>query len=120
VRLNKNVAGEFDFDALANLPGVDVADLVEWGFKEDELIGSVNPQDGETLLDQAIQIKPADEYIVVMCENEDEFVALRKLLNLPLVRRGGYRVGSPFDDVGVQRVVKASQILSLNVAGNSI
>jgi hypothetical protein len=121
VRLNKNVAGEWDFDRLANLEGVDVPDLVDWGFSEDELIGSkVNPQDEEVIHDQAIQIKPANEYIVVMCETEDEFVALRNLLKLPLVRRGGYRVGSPFDDVGIQRVVKAEQILALNATGNSI
>jgi ParB-like chromosome segregation protein Spo0J len=43
VRLNKNVAGEFDFDALANLPEIDVADLVEFGFDEAELVGAQPP-----------------------------------------------------------------------------
>jgi ParB-like chromosome segregation protein Spo0J len=43
VRLNKNVAGEFDFDALANLPDIDVADLVEFGFDEAELVGAQPP-----------------------------------------------------------------------------
>ena len=37
VRLNKNVAGEWDFDALANLEGVDVDDLVHYGFTTEEL-----------------------------------------------------------------------------------
>lgn len=35
VRLNKNVAGQFDFDMLAN--EYDARDLVAWGFSEDEL-----------------------------------------------------------------------------------
>lgn len=53
VRLNKNVAGEFDFDALANLPEIDVADLVGFGFDESEL-GIFSPvnQDEQGRLDQ--------------------------------------------------------------------
>jgi DNA modification methylase len=40
VYLHKGAAGEFDFDALANLPETDIADLVAWGFDEAELLGS--------------------------------------------------------------------------------
>ena len=36
IRLRKNT-GDWDFEALAN--GFDVAELVEWGFQEDELLG---------------------------------------------------------------------------------
>jgi len=35
IRLNKNIAGEFDFDKLAN--EYDVNDLIEYGFTENEL-----------------------------------------------------------------------------------
>lgn len=35
VRLNKNIAGEFDFDILAN--EFELTDLLEWGFEEKEL-----------------------------------------------------------------------------------
>jgi|WetSurMetagenome_2_1015567.scaffolds.fasta_scaffold20719_2 ParB-like chromosome segregation protein Spo0J len=35
IRLNKNIAGEFDWDILANEFEVD--DLIEWGFDEEEL-----------------------------------------------------------------------------------
>ena len=35
IRLNKNIAGEFDFDILANEFEVD--ELIEWGFEEFEL-----------------------------------------------------------------------------------
>src|SRR5262245_52260319 len=43
IRLNKNVAGEWDFDMLANL--FDTADLIDWGFEPGEfgiLAGSEN------------------------------------------------------------------------------
>ena len=35
IRLNKNIAGEFDFDILAN--EFEMEDLLEWGFEENEL-----------------------------------------------------------------------------------
>lgn len=35
IRLNKNIAGEFDFDILANQ--FEINDLIEWGFDESEL-----------------------------------------------------------------------------------
>jgi hypothetical protein len=71
------------------------------------------PVDSDTLLDQAVQLRPPREYIVVMCADDDgaEFAALRQKLNLGPVRRGGYKRGSPFDDVGIQRVVHAKDLL---------
>jgi len=83
-------------------------------FSEQEtenLIGKITKDLQETILDQAIQIEPGNEYFVVLCRNEEEFTRLRTALNLPLVRRGGYKPGSPFDDTGVQRVVNAADLL---------
>jgi len=37
IRLNKNIAGEWDWNVLANV--FDVEDLTEWGFSEAELLG---------------------------------------------------------------------------------
>lgn len=37
IRLNKNIAGEWDFDILAN--EFEIPELIEWGFEENELIG---------------------------------------------------------------------------------
>ena len=37
IRLNKNIAGVFDFDILANQFEMD--DLLEWGFTDKELVG---------------------------------------------------------------------------------
>jgi hypothetical protein len=69
--------------------------------------------DAETLLDQAVQLRPPREYILVMCADDDgaEFTALREKLKLGQVRRGGYKRGSPFDDVGIQRVIHAKDLL---------
>lgn len=65
-------------------------------------------------LEQAIQLRPAREYVVIMCgEDPSEFERLKDLLGLGLVRRGGYREGSPFDAVGTQRVVPAAEIIRL-------
>lgn len=58
-----------------------------------------------TLLDQSVQLEPGKEYVVVVCNSEDEFTKMREVLGLRAVRRGGYKPGSPFDDVGTERVV---------------
>lgn len=44
IRLNKNIAGEFDFDILAN--SFEIEDLKEWGFEDFEL-GGYNPENKE-------------------------------------------------------------------------
>lgn len=71
---------------------------------------------GETIgkeLPQALQLVPAREYAVIMCESADEWEQLKKALALRQVRRGGYKAGSAFDAVSTQRVVKAKKILEL-------
>lgn len=67
----------------------------------------------KTVLDQAVQLKPAQEFILVVCENDSEFEELRILLNLRTVRRGGYPPGDMYDATGTQRVVKARTLLTL-------
>jgi hypothetical protein len=41
--LHRGTVGEFDWDKLANLPEIDVADLVNFGFDEAELVGAQPP-----------------------------------------------------------------------------
>ena len=48
IRLNKNV-GEWDFDILADL--FDIDELIEWGFKEEELVGFDIEEEKEALTD---------------------------------------------------------------------
>jgi len=40
VLLHEGATGEWSWDALANWEGVDVGDLVEWGFSEEALLGA--------------------------------------------------------------------------------
>jgi ParB-like chromosome segregation protein Spo0J len=63
-------------------------------------------------LPQALQLEPAREYAVIVCSTPDEWERLKVALDLTPVRRGGYKKGSPLDDVGTQRVVRASDFLA--------
>jgi hypothetical protein len=84
-------------------------DLELMGFAaEDALVGGPDPL-GE--VPQALQLHPPREYVVVMCADQAEWERLKVVLSLTPVRRGGYRKGSPLDDVGTQRVVRAADVL---------
>lgn len=79
---------------------------------EDEINAANNKDEGKTLGDdntvlfeQGIQLEPAKEYILIMCNNSDEFERLKEIFHLAIVRRGGYMPGSPFDDIGTERVI---------------
>jgi ParB-like chromosome segregation protein Spo0J len=63
-------------------------------------------------LPRALQLEPAREYAVIVCADADEWERLKVALDLTPVRRGGYKKGSPFDDVGTQRVVRAADFLA--------
>jgi len=64
-----------------------------------------------TLYEQAIQLKPNREYIVVMCETDLEFELLRSLLKLDVKRRGGRKRTTNMEEVGVERVVSVKRLL---------
>jgi hypothetical protein len=64
-------------------------------------------------LPQALQLEPAREYDVIVCATPDEWERLKVVLDLTPVRRGGYKKGSPLDDIGTQRVVRASDFLAM-------
>jgi DNA modification methylase len=58
IRLNRNIAGEFDFDKLAN--EFDVDKLLDWGFTKEELNcdpTASNSMDSEPNIDQAEELK---------------------------------------------------------------
>ena len=57
------------------------------------------------------QLFPNREYIVVVCEDANEWQEVQNLLDLKQVRRGGYKPGSPFESVGIERVIKAARLL---------
>jgi hypothetical protein len=94
-----------EYHGLGLLKGLDLDDFIK---------GNGKPLAAtDTLLDQAVQLRPPREYVLVICADDDgaEFAELRKKLDLKEVRRGGYKRGSQFDDVGVQRVVHARDLL---------
>jgi len=88
VRLNKNVAGAFDFDMLANQ--FDARDLVAWGFSEDEL-GFGEPDAEEVGDGDGAEKDHADDARIIHCPKcKHEFSVLEKKMGSPqeFVRRG--------------------------------
>ena len=55
IRLNKNIAGEFNFDTLANEFEID--ELIEWGFEEFEFGMGNNEKNNEKEFDEDIETK---------------------------------------------------------------
>jgi ParB-like chromosome segregation protein Spo0J len=84
-------------------------DLTLMGFAADDRRAQDEAEKGE--LPKALQLEPAREYAVIMCADAEEWERLKVALNLTPVRRGGYKRGSPFDEVGTQRVVTAAALL---------
>ena len=62
-------------------------------------------------LPPSLQLEPPREYALIMCATTDEWERLKVALKLTPVRRGGYKQGSQFDDVGTQRIVLAADVL---------
>jgi len=81
--------------------------------------GELDGASAEVILDQAVQLEPSKEYIIVFCDDEEEFADLRSALDLQMVRRGGYKTGSPFDARGIERVVSARRLFAKLKKGKS-
>lgn len=108
---------------LSDLAGTSEELLESTGYDADDLAAmldemGVTAKDEQVILEQAVQLRPAREYIVVVCDEAGEFERLRACLGLKVVRRGGYQPGSDFDKPGVQRVVKATDLLGRLDAGS--
>ena len=112
IRLNKNT-GDFDMDILAN--EFDVTELKDWGFLDtdfgfniDKIIDNAE-EDEEIEIPQTLQIQPPKEYIIIMAApNSVEWEELKEELKLKMVRRGGYKKGSAFDSISIERVLTYS------------
>jgi len=98
--------GEWSWDTLAN--EWDVEELTEWGLDIPNFEKIDKMEDGEEIeIEQSVQIEPPKEYILIMAEpNSEEWEELKSLLKLKMVRRGGYKEGSAFDAVALERVLE--------------
>lgn len=98
--------GDWDWEMLR--AEWDVEKLDDWGLEIplDEKIDKMNDGD-ELVFEQSVQLEPPKEYILIMAEpNSEEWEEIKQMLKLKMVRRGGYREGSAFDAVGLERVIK--------------
>lgn len=97
--------GEWDWDILANEWDVDL--LEEWGLEIniDNVIDKLE-EDDDIELPQSVQLKPPKEYILIMAEpNSVDWEELKEKLKLKMVRRGGYKKGSPLETISLERVL---------------
>jgi hypothetical protein len=73
----------------------------------------------EVLFDQSLQLRPQSEFLLITCGTDvDLLERLRSILGLGMVRRGGYKPGSPFDAVRPARVVSGQRLLEV-LSGDS-
>jgi ParB-like chromosome segregation protein Spo0J len=112
--IKDNVSGgEWDWDMLAN--EWEVEQLDAWGLEVPlgEQIDELEEGE-EILLEQAIQLKPKREYVVIMCDEENsDWDELKQVLELPMVKRGGFtkdKTNKGFIDT--QRVINAKDIIN--------
>jgi hypothetical protein len=97
--------GQWDWDILANEWDTEL--LEDWGLDLliDEQIDKLE-DDEEIELPQSVQLEPPKEYILIMAEpNSVDWEELKEMLKLKMVRRGGYKKGSTFDAVSLERVL---------------
>ena len=113
--------GEWDYDIIAN--EWDVIKLDDWGFDlpvdlENELD---ELEDGEDyIFPQSLQLEPPKEYILIMADaNSEDWEEIKDRLKLKVVRRGGYKKGSPFDALSIERVFQWDDFKTRFSPGNT-
>lgn len=97
--------GEWDWNLLAN--EWDNVKLEDWGLelRIDDVIDNIE-EDEEIELPQSVQLEPPKEYVIIICEpNSVEWEELKMDLKLGVVRKGGYKKGSAFDAISLERVL---------------
>lgn len=112
--------GEWDWELIAN--EWDAAQLNDWGLDIPEIEKIEELEDGEEIIfEQSVQLEPPKEYILIMAEpNSNEWEELKQMLKLKMVRRGGYKEGSAFDAVSLERVLNWNELkIRLNVNSNT-
>ena len=107
----------WDEQALAQaLDQLDDDILPASGFNDEELAELMDKLEPSNFdieeKDQSLQLEPTKEYVIVLCDTEEEWQSLRKKLGINnRVRLGGYKQGSEFDAEGDNRLIKASDLM---------
>lgn len=103
--------GEWDWEILANEWNPD--QLTDWGLdiaNFDDEIDALEDEE-EIELPQSVQVEPPKEYILIIAEpNSVDWEDLKQTLKLKMVRRGGYKKGSAFDAISLERVLEWSDL----------
>ena len=95
--------GEWDWDQLAN--EWDAGKLEAWGLDVPNL-GDDDEDVPMKYEGASLQVRPQMEYVVIMAEpNSEQWEEMKQTLGLKMVRRGGYKEGSAFDALGLERVL---------------
>jgi hypothetical protein len=103
--------GEWDWDQIANEWEIEKLDA--WGLDIPNFDDQIDElEDGEEIeLPQSVQVEPPKEYILIMAEpNSVDWEDLKQTLKLKMVRRGGYKKGSAFDAISLERVLEWSDL----------
>jgi hypothetical protein len=96
--------GEWDWDILAN--EWDADQLEAWGLDVPiSLESKDNNAEDIVEAEQSVQLIPGKEYLLIVFDNDIEFEEAKKELQLKMVRRGGYKEGSDFDSLSLERVL---------------
>jgi len=108
------MAGDWDYEVLAN--GWEMSELETLGFDIDDLI--IEPPEEEIenndIFEQSIQLNPQKEYILIFAKDAEEWEEMKEVFKLRQVRRGGYKKGSSFDSVGVERVLTFERVKNVS------
>jgi hypothetical protein len=85
----------------------DAEDITKWGLDLPIYDKLDNLEEGDNLeFEQSVQLIPPKEYILIMAEpNSEDWEELKEMLKLKMVRRGGYKEGSSFDAISLERVL---------------
>jgi len=97
--------GEWNHEQLAN--EWDAIELQDWGLDIDiDAQIDVAEEEEEIVFAQSVQLEPPQEYIVLIADaNSEEWEEIKDKLKLKIVRKGGYKAGSPFDALSIERVI---------------
>lgn len=101
--------GEWDWGMLAN--EWSESELNAWGLDTGTSDKIDKAQEGDKIkVPQSVQIEPPKEYVMIVADpNSDDWDEIKRLLELQMVKRGGYKKDSPFNSTGLERVFTWSE-----------